>query len=295
MTILFGARGKQPSANELTSYERQTFAEISAKRFHSIALVSLARQLRAFVECRPGTGGPDWLPRQLINGHIVIRPGKFVGAEWGFGTSVVPVWPSFALLDETAFRGAVSFMVGQAILEIRFHFPGLTHAIEYPPAASVIVTPVQDYDERAYWNQRASEAADDLKALVLEVVATVERGAFGRHVVVPTPVGVHGRTDKIHGIRIPESYRALLRWANGVRVNRLSVLGGEDLIGRSFSLQGETFLKIGEDEERLYALKGNAEAVGDEVWAFPHGSRRAEALGVDVSGLCRKAIERRGN
>ncbi|MBK8597609.1 MAG: hypothetical protein IPN83_18915 [Holophagales bacterium] len=284
---MFGKRSTEPSPRELTPFERRVFEVLSERRSPSITLISLSRQLKAFLQYRPARNGPEWLPRQMVSGYIVIRPGLFVGAEWGFGTSAISGWANFALFDEETFRGSASFMVGQAVSEMRFHFPGLTRAVEYPAVSSLVVAAIQEHDERPYWNERISGVPVEMKDLATEVATTVERGYFERNVVVPTPIGITERAQRIHGISIPESYRALLRWANGVRVNRLSILGAEDLFGRVFDLQGDRFLKIGEDEKQLYVLKGSADTVGDEVWALPHGSRRPDALGVDVVGLCR--------
>ena len=292
MASWFGKRrSSEQSTNELLPVERLVFETIVAGTYHSMTLVSLSRQLRTFLDYGVGrvVDMPDWLQRELVWGHIVLRPGRYVGGEFGFATSAAPTWPTFALFADREFCGSVSFMVGQAILEIRFHFPGLARELQYPTAAAFAAQAIQPSDERSYWGLRAREAPADMKGVASEAAMIASRGSFGRDVVVPTPYGTD--QDSIAGLALPSSYRTLLTWANGVRVNDLTILGAEKLVGRAFEADHEQYLQIGDDDDWLYALKAEKGSVlADDVWSFPHGSMKGRTAGLDVLGLCGKAL-----
>ena len=76
-----------------------------------------------------------------------------------------------------------------------------------------------------------------------------------------------------------------LAFANGIRVNELSIWGLDSGRNRVFTAHDGRYLYVGEDGEGLLALKLDEDAVTDEIFRVHAVSGELSGLGINVIEL----------
>ncbi len=180
------------SPNDLEPFEANLLSQLTRKEYHNIGFISLKHQILEMLRYqslhygRIG-GTPDWFSRSWEGGSVVIKPKRFIGADYGFSSSLLPLYFAFPLLFESGWLGSLAIRLSQTVEELRisgFQKGSITRT--YPKDVHGRVLDCNIFDERDYWKQR-SESASSLGQIPKEVQEIVETNSFRKNVIIVDP------------------------------------------------------------------------------------------------------------
>jgi hypothetical protein len=271
--------------NSLHAFEREILTQVIRQKHHNVLFMSLREQLKLILRLKTTQlpGLPNWLRRESTTETITVKQLRNVGGWQGPPPRSDDTIFAFQISLRDVTSGRFEILMTQSIEEFRWCPNSPTAA--YPDSGAFDVIPQKIADERDYWEHR-QELLPPISVMVCE---SVEQGQFSDDLVIPNPVAFGG--SSVCGLRLANSYHRLLKFADGIRVNKLTLIGSLEIATRRFSEGGSQYLAIGEDEEYSYALRESDGVLADEVFRFKHRSATAKGCGLDVHGLMSQALK----
>ncbi|MCO8124105.1 hypothetical protein NHH03_20340 [Stieleria sp. TO1_6] len=269
--------------NSLHPFERSMMDAILNLRIANLLFMSLQAQIKALIEFHSvrRSGIPDWLNRRIDGSAIIVEQARFVGAEYG----PPPLNPNpcfkFELELQNGMSGSVVLVVDQAIRHFTLMLPSMSESYS---GSVVRVVPHNIADESSVWASKATE----LGRIGPTVVDAISNNEFLENVIVCP--GVAYTSNRLFDIDLCESYRQVLRFADGIRVNGLTIMGSVEKKNRIFEEAGSKYLAIGEDHDASYAYKVEGEATTDQLLRFKHQSAKATVLNNTLLELLEEAM-----
>ncbi|WP_146115690.1 MULTISPECIES: hypothetical protein [Pirellulaceae] len=223
-------------------------------------------------------GAPDWLDRKVSDGMIVLEQQIAVG-----GCAVAPLF-----LPTPFFTCALTYQE-EVVGEIRLEVPSLLHRIflntgtqdtDYPAEPRDFeILPPEVPDERQYWEVRKHQ----LGRLSQAAFAVAEEGKFGANVVICNTRAF--RKQSLMGLTLNAEYRDVLHFSDGIRLNKLEVLGSVPRLHRIIDLGSKRFFRIGNLADDILALEIRSGSMQNEVVHLVGAECREEPTGMSVLQL----------
>lgn len=269
--------------NSLHPFERSLMEAILSLRIANLLFMSVQAQIKVFIEFRSvHLGGvPDWLNRIIDVDSVIIEQSRFVGAE--YGAPPLDQNPSFKFTFElsNAQSGSGVIVLDQAIRTFTLSLPSTsaTYSGHVVNAEALNIT-----DERSYWVAKR----DELGRIGPKVVDAINNCQFSEDVIVCP--NTHCASNSLFGVDLCASYKQVLRFADGIRVNGLSIMGSVDNKNRIFEEKGSKYLSIGEDRNASYAYRVDGGAITEQLIRFKHQSADTETLDATLVELLEDAM-----
>lgn len=278
--------------NRLTDFETCAYEQVSVQSHPSVAFVSLRFQLLEWLRVRMvgRVGGmPDWWTRTTTVDGMHMTQSRIVGGDYSLPKACGPVEIGFnATVDGDSAR--LVFTIDEAVQSVTLALPKRSSK-GFPDPESLHVAPAMLEDERPYWRDRAHRF-EDLRRVSEVVLEQLDPGpsALPRRFALPASHGVeHGR---IEGVSVRDAYARLLEYANGMRIDRLSIWGCDGGWNRLFEHAEQSWLYVGQIRDDLLALRVADGETTDELVKVLAGSGRLVRQRRNVIELCIEAIQR---
>lgn len=269
--------------NSLQPFEQSLMRAILDLRIPNLLFISLQAQIKTFTKFRSThmSGVPDWLKRRVDNERIVVKLGRFIGAEYSAPSLEPDPSFEFALELGNGQRGAAEFLVRQSIDEFSWSFP----CVEETYSERVVTAKAKNItDDRAYWAAKQ----DELGRIGTAVYDVIQKCQFTDNVIVCPSWNCE--SSRLFGLDLSPSYQQVLRFADGIFVNGLSILGSVELRNRVIEEKGVRYLHIGDDQDAWYYYRIGGDAINEQVTRFKRGTTEAEVLDLTLVDLLWEAL-----